>query len=224
MTLFTLPYDDMTYGDTREAGDADDVVWAKAVVAALAWIEGRLSAIGDPVADDGTILVVDAGVRTVDMAAAFAQVAADNVALAAAPTTTQTLFAWDSSTSAPTLVTRDASPTAISGWRDGTGNNRNFRRWLVSEQEVGLFFPFAMELIGFSVSSDLTRTSGSTAVAAVVNGSVSGTAVATYNSGRSASWTGSLAVPAGQEFTFNQVTSSHLPASQLEITAFFVRS
>lgn len=213
-------------GEPRSAVTADgEVPWASAVVDALQAHDDDLVVLNAlAIDDDGVTLVVTDSIRSVDMAAALTQVAASSAPGAVAPTATQTLFAWDSTTELPIMVTRDASPTAISGWRDGTGNNRNFRRWLVSEQEVGLFFPFAMDLIGFSVSSNLTRTSGSTAVAAVVNGSVSGTAVATYNSGRSASWTGSLAVPAGQEFTFNQVTSSHLPASQLEITAFFVRS
>lgn len=166
MPLFILPSGAMTYGDSKESGDFDEIVWAASVAAAFVWIEARLAALGDPITDDPTLFSVEDGVRSLIMSEAFKQVAAENVALATAPTGTQTLFAWDSATEEPTLVTA-SSGSGI----DPTTLNANTILYAVTDDTPAALSVGASTVVGRAASGNivaLTATELRTILAAAI--------------------------------------------------------
>lgn len=93
-------------GQPRSVTTADgEIPWVHAVVDALQAHDDDLAVLAATVAtDDGLTIVVDSGIRSVDMAAGITQVMAASAPGAVAPNATTTVMGWDSVTEEPIAV------------------------------------------------------------------------------------------------------------------------
>jgi len=210
-------------GEPRSAVTADgEVPWASAVVDALQAHDDDLVVLNAlAIDDDGVTLVVTDSIRSVDMAAGLTQVAAASAPGAVAPTATQTLFAWDSTTELPIMVTPARAYTALTGFVDAAGQNQQaYRNQAGTFNVCSLKMPAAGKIIYVSVDQTAARTAGtathtvykngtSTAITATIDGTNTTHVVGTA---------GSVAFAAGDLLDTRQSVSGYTGTAAYEAT------